>query len=320
MKIFLSSLFGCFAAVLLAGVPKSRYQVIIDCEPFGKMAPLVEVAPEPEPSQDPVRVKEESSKIQLCAMTFTPDGRVAVGLVDNGVQPAAYITLFDGDVSNGLTMLVSDLEEEFATFERDGVRFTLKLGLGLIETITPELLAERRAAEEVAVEEEKERKRKRPNSLAEQLIAMQMSLPPDIEAPPLPIPPDEDVEAFTRKFDPDKVEGEPQTETEAIIKAGTAELEEAAALGERPQDYLRRLVKHRQQEVERQQEEKKRAQEALDEALASGSYSEEEAQALRRETNIELMKRGVVPLSPVEDLSEEEQEEINAALDAGYEG
>jgi hypothetical protein len=192
--------------------------------------------------------------------------------------------------------------------------------LGLIETITPELLAERRAAEEVAVEEERERKRKRPNSLAEQLIAMQMSLPPDIEAPPLPIPPDEDVEAFTRKFDPDKVEEEPQTETEAIIKAGTAELEEAAALGERPQDYLRRLVKHRQQEVERQQEEKKRAQEALDEALASGTYSEEEAQALRRETNIELMKRGVVPLSPVEDLSEEEQEEINAALDAGYEG
>lgn len=320
MKFLLVTFSLLFATVLAARPTRARYQPIIDCEPFGPMADEASLSPTDIPQQDPERVKEESSKIQLCAMTYTPDGQIAVGLVDNGVNPAAYITLFDGDVCNGLTMLISDMDKEFATFERDGITFTLKLGLGLIETITPQSLAQQKEDEAQAEFEAEELERKRPNSLAEQLIAMQLSLPPDIEAPPLPIPPDDDAEAFTKKFNPDKLESAPQTEEEALIKAGTAELEEAVATGESPQDYLRRLVKHRQEEVQRQQTEKKRAQEDLDELLSSGNYSEEEAHELRRATNIELMKKGVVPLTPVDDLTEDEQNEINAALDAGYEG
>ena len=292
---------------------RSFYELIITSEPFGPMAPDEPEVAEEVIVQDPEKVKEESSKIQLCAMTYTPDGRTAVGLIDNGSNPPGYITLFDGDESNGLTMILSNLDEEYATFTRDGVMFTLKLGLGLMETITPELLAQRE--EEAILEEEAqaEIERKRPNSLAEQLIAMQMSLPPDVEAPPLPIP-ILDTEDFVREFDPNKERAEPETDEEALIQAGVAELHDAVAAGETPQDYLKRLVAHRQEEVKRQQEEKARAQKELDEQLASGTLSKETEDYLRRRTNIELMKKGVVPLTPVEDLTEEEQAEIDAAL------
>jgi hypothetical protein len=293
-----------FSSVLADGAlkPKPFYELIITSEPFGPMAQEAEAAVEDVVEQDPVKVQEESSKIQLCAMTYTPDGRTAVGLIDNGTNPPGYITLFDGDESNGLTLILSDLDEEFATFTRDGVTFTLKLGLGLIETITPELLAQREVEKVEEEIQEAEIERKRPNSLAEQLIAMQMSLPPDVEAPPLPIP-ILDTEDFVREFDPNKERAEPETDEEALIQAGVAELHDAVAAGETPQDYLKRLVAHRQEEVKRQQEEKARAQKELDEQLASGTLSKETEDYLRRRTNIELMKKGVVPLTPVEDLT-----------------
>lgn len=297
--------------------PRSYYELIISSEPFGPMA--AEAAPETDEilNQDPEKVQEESSKIQLCAMTYTPDGRTAVGLIDNGSNPPGYITLFDGDESNGLTMILSNLDEEYATFTREGVTFTLKLGLGLMETITPELLAQQEAQQEAERIEAETVERKRPNSLAEQLIAMQMSLPPDVEAPPLPIP-ILDAEDFTREFNPNKKKDEPQTETEALIQAGVSELNEAVATGESPQDYLKRLVEHRRNEVKRQQKEKALAQEALQQQLAEGNLSEETKDYLRRRTNIELMKKGVVPLTPVEDLTEEEQQEIDTALEAEF--
>ena len=307
-----------FQAGALIGVPKPKayYELIITSEPFGPMAVDTPIEEEVFPEQDPIKVQEESSKIQLCAMTYTPDGRTAVGLIDNGTNPPGYITLFDGEESNGLTMILSDLDEEFATFTREGVTFTLKLGLGLIETITPELLAQREAEQ---IEEEiqaEEIERKRPNSLAEQLIAMQMSLPPDVEAPPLPIP-ILDTEEFLKEFNPNKEKTEPQTEGEALIQAGVDELHEAVATGETPQEYLKRLVAHRREEVKRQQEEKALAQEELDRTLAeSGNISKETEDYIRRRTNIELMKKGVVPLTPVEDLTEAEQAEIDAALSA----
>ena len=311
-----------FPAFALAMAPKSRaaYDFIIKAEPFGPMAAEVFGAqPDPEtPVVTQEMVEEESNKIQLCAMTTTPDGRTAVGLIDNGIQPPAYIVLFDGEQSNGLELLISDLDREFATFRRDGITFTLGLGLGLMETITPELLAQRQAQAEEEEAAEAERKRKSANSLAEQLIAMQLSLPPDVEAPPLPIPIG-DAAAFTREFDPNKERAEPETETEALIQAGVDELKEAVATGESPQDYLKRLVESRQKEVERQKAEKQAAQAALDQELATGGLSDSDAEYLRRRTNIELMKKGVVPLSPVTDLTDAERAEIDAALSAPIE-
>lgn len=296
---------------------KAYYELIITAEPFGPMAAEVDINEEALSEQTLERMQEESSKIQLCAMTYTPDGRTAVGLIDNGTNPPGYITLFDGDCVNGLTMVLSDLEKEYATFQRDGVTFTLKLGLGLMETITPELLAQREVEQEEALSQEAEKERKRPNSLAEQLIAMQMSLPPDVEAPPLPIP-NVATEDFVRKFNPDKETNAPETDTEALIQAGVEELNDAIATGESPQAYLKRLVEHRQQEVKRQQEEKALAQEALTQQLSEGNLSEETKTYLSRRANIELMKKGVVPLTPVDDLTQEEEAEINSALEATY--
>ena len=317
MRRLLASLLLAAAALAQgAWEPRARehYALIIDKEPFGPMAAET-AGGEAVPEATPEQVREESNKVQLCAMTVTPDGRTAVGIIDNGANPPVYITLFDGESSNGLELIVSDLDREFATFRRDGITFTLGLGLGLLETITPELLAQREAeAQELAANDE-ERKRKSANSLAEQLIAMQMSLPPDVEAPPLPIP-HGDAAAFTKEFDPNKARSEPQTETEALVQAGVEELKAAVAAGESPQDYLRRLVAHRQQEVQRQQAEKQAAQNALDQELAAGGLSESDAAYLRRRTNIELMKKGVVPLTPVNDLSDSERAEIEAALNA----
>lgn len=309
-------------ALAVAMAPKGRaaYDFIIKAEPFGPMAAKVLGAqPDPEtPVVTQEMVEEESNKIQLCVMTITPDGRTAVGLIDNGVTPPAYITLFDGDVANGLELVLSDIDREFATFRRDGITFTLGLGLGLMETITPDLLAQREAEAEEEAAAEAERKRKSANSLAEQLIAMQLSLPPDVEAPPLPIPIG-DAEAFTREFDPNKERAEPETETEALIQAGVDELKASVEAGESPQDYLKRLVESRQKEVERQKTEKQAAQAALDQELATGGLSESDAEYLRRRTNIELMKKGVVPLSPVTDLTDAERAEIDAALSAPIE-
>lgn len=303
----------CLASSAFAMRERAYYELIIKSLPFGAMADE-EMADADEVVATPEEIQEESNKIQLCAMTITPDGRTAVGLIDNGTNPPAYITLFDGDEANGLELLLSDLDGEFATFRRAGITFTLGLGLGLMETITPELLAQRKleAEEEEFIEAEKERKK--PNSLAEQLIAMQMSFPPDMEAPPLPIPLG-NAEEFTKEFNPDKVEGEPQTDQEFLIKAGVAEMKEAIATGESPQDYLKRLVAHRQEEVKRQQQEKEAARAALEAEIATGTLSADAEAVLRRQTNIELMKKGVVPLSPVDDLTEAEQAEINAALE-----
>lgn len=313
------ALLGCAALLLCTPLPaalreRAYYDLIIASLPFGAMADSQMNEAVGETVATPEEIEEESNKIQLCAMTITPDGRTAVGLIDNGADPPAYITLFDGDTANGLELVLSDPDEEFATFRRDGITFTLGLGLGLLETITPELLAQRQQeAEEQEIAEE-EAERKRPNSLAEQLIAMQMSLPPDMEAPPLPIPLG-DAAAFTRKFNPDKKVTDPQTDQEALVQAGVSELEEAVKTGESPQEYLQRLVAHRQEEVKRQQAEKKAAREALEAEIATGTLSEDAEATLRRRTNIELMKKGVVPLTPVDDLTEAEQAEIDAALE-----
>ncbi len=294
---------------------RARYGLIVEREPFGPMAAVAGGGEGEVEAQDPQKVLEESNKIQLCAMTVTPDGRTAVGLIDNGSNPPALLTLFDGEASNGLEMLLSDLDGEFATFRRDGVTFTLRLGLGLVETITPELLAQRREREAQEAAQAAEADRRKPNSLAEQLIAMQMSLPPDVEAPPLPIPIG-DAEQFTKAFDPNKPDAAPETEREALVKAGVDELKEAVAAGESPQDYLKRLVEHRQKEVRRQQEEKRAAEATLKAELSADGLSKDDEAYIRRRTNIELMKKGVVPLSPVNDLSPAEQAEIDAARDA----
>jgi len=316
-RFFLLVLFamGAPAVVGAAGLnARDYYQFIIQCQPFGAIAANDAPAGVALSEQDQQKVQEESNKIQLCAMTITPDGQTAVGLIDNGVNPPAYITLFDGEEANGLEMLLSDLDGEIATFRRGGVTFTLGLGLGLIETVTPELLAQRKAEAEQLAAEEAEIERKRPNSIAEQLIALQMSVPPNVEAPPLPIPMI-DPEEFTREFDPGKEESEPTTEREALVKAGVAQLKESMAVGEAPQEYLARLVEHRNKEVRRQQVEQEAAEAALEEALATPGLSKDAQAALRRQANIDLMKKGVEPLSPVRDLSPEEQAEIDAALE-----
>ncbi len=315
MRIWPLLVMGLPILAFAAGYPKSRYQPIIDALPFGAMAEATATAA-PQQAATQEEIEELSNEINLCAMTITPEGRVAVGLIDNALDPPAYIVLFDSDEKNGLELVLSDYDREIATFKREDILFTLQLGLGLVETVTPQSLAEAKAAEAEAVAQAEEAKRKRPNSLAEQLIAMQLSLPPDVEAPPLPIPMG-DPEIFTRTFDPSREGEAPETEEQAIVQAGVEEMKAAIAAGESPQEYLKRLVEHRQKEVERQKEEKRIAQENIERDVAENNLNADEEAYIRRRTNIELMKKGVVPLNPVNDLSDDEIDEINTALDEG---
>lgn len=293
-----------------------RYECIIQAKPFGEIASAqsetdTQVVETLITSEE---VEEEANKLSLCAMTIMPDGEAAVGLIDNGVQPPANLLLKQGERSNDLEVLLVDYDNEIATFQRGEITFTLKYGAGLIETVTPESLAEeRRLKEEAALAEEETAINKRPryNSIAEQLIAMQMSLPPNVEAPPLPIPRG-DIASLTKKFYEDEEgedESEPQTEMEAIVKEGVEEMKASAQEGETAQSYLQRLTEHRQQEVERQKEEQEAARQTLQEQIIE---DEESAEYIRRRTNIELIKKGVVPLNPVTLTTEEEQELIDA--------
>lgn len=293
----------------------SRYELIIAKEPFGAMAAdaPAEGASAPMTAEQEEQVNQIVQQISLCAMTIMPDGRTAVGVIDSSQQPVAYTVLFDGDEYRGLSVVFSDYEEELATFEKDGLAFTLKLGKGLVETVTAESLEAERAAKALAEAEvaEPEPERRPFNSPAEQLIAMQMSLPPNIEAPPLPMIVG-DVAQLTKKFDETRADDEePQDDLDEVVKAGVEELKAAAQEGESAQSYIQRLTEHRQQEVKRQQEEQAVAQQVLEEEEAQAA-TDEDAEYLRRRTNIELIKKGVVPLDPVE-LTHEEEKELSEA-------
>ncbi len=296
------------------------YQSIIEAKLFGEIAAVEDDAQanqKPVNEATPEEVKQEAEKLTLCAMTIMPDGRAAVGLIDAGVQPAASLLLYQGDKANGLEVVIVDYASEIATFKRGEILFTLKYGAGQIETITQEMLDEKRAQETAALAKAKhDPKKPRYNSLAEQLIAMEMSLPPDVQAPPLPIPAGVDL---TKPFDPDaaKPQADPesqpaQAELDDIVQAGMAELKDAKLAGESPQSYIERLSAHRAKEFERQQAEKAQAKQDIEDALANQSLSEADRDYIKRRTNIELIKKGVVPLENIELTKEEEKELVKA--------
>lgn len=297
--------------------PFDHYQVIIDRMPFGAMASGVQSeADTPEDMQFVAaeEVQQLAAKLTMCAMSIMPDGRYAVGIIDSSVTPAVSHILSQGDGPvEGITLDLVDIESKVATFSKDGITFSLKLGVGIVETLTEETLAEeqRKREEEAAA---LAAAKPRPNTLAEQLLRMQTSVPPDVEAPPLPII-QGDMASLTKPFDPDQEKKEPEDEHDEIVQQGLEELKASVKAGETPQQYFERLQAHNREEARRQQAEKRAAAE-LEKELAKNLETEQERADLRRRINIELLKKGVVPLDNENIIltPEEEKELVNAGV------
>lgn len=310
---------ACFCALLPAVLTAqersfSPYQVIIDRMPFGAIEAeasadaLDQAGPPPEfvASQE---VQQMAAKLVMSTIAMMPDGRPAVGVTDASQSPAvSHILVVDDPPVGGLTLELVDFTGMVATFSKGGVPFSLKLGSGIVETMTPESLA---AAEKQRLEEAEAAAKPRANSLAEQLLRMQLSVGPDVEAPPLPMI-SGDLASLTKPFDPERKNEAPKDEIDEIVAQGIEQMRQSEAAGETPQQYLERLQAHQKAEALRQQEEKKAAL-SDEKELIKHARSEEEEEQIRRRLNIELMKKGVTPLEPV-DLTPEEEKEI---ADAG---
>ncbi len=298
-----------------AGRPFAPYQVIIDRQPFGPMAP--DPAP---PGTEPAgpapdfaateEVQQLAGKLVMSAMITLPGGQTAVGVTDTTRSPSVSHLIAQGDPPvDGITLELVDFTDKIATFSKSGITFSLRLGSGIVETLTPELLA-RREQQRLAEAAAREPPKPRYNSLAEQIIAMQMSVGPDVEAPPLPIITG-DLAALTKPFDPERPPEAPQTETDHLVAQGIEELRRSVEAGETPQQYIDRLQTHQRAEAQRQQQEKKIAAEAEKELLKNARTAADEAR-IRRRMNIELLKKGVTPLEPIT-LTPEEDRELKEA-------
>jgi len=130
-----------FLAVCLIGVsivwsaptaqPFSYYQPILDRMPFGTPPPNFDAAP-----VDPVAAKNEeqakverqnlAKRVNMSAVTVTPEGHTAVGFTDLAKKLNHYLLV--GETADGWKVLAADYDEETATLEKDGINVTLKLG------------------------------------------------------------------------------------------------------------------------------------------------------------------------------------------------
>jgi hypothetical protein len=172
-------------------LPFSHYEGILERMPFGKALPVsataaaavAAVAPPP---------PAFSNKLTLCAINRAPNGSLAVGFVDNGVNPPRNYYLDVGDSEDNFTVLNADIEQESAVIDKDGVSVTLKLpGSDRHVTSAMDLaaLAAAKFASLAQPDEDPIAPPSKPSftNVLEQLLSMELSIPPGVASPPLPI-------------------------------------------------------------------------------------------------------------------------------------
>jgi len=131
------------ATAATAAYDFSRYQIILDREPFGSPPPAPPVAAEPvEPAQPPPNqgfVRE----LRLCAIRETEDGELRVGFVNIRKKPEKFYWLYVGETSDdGIEVLDADYGEEKAQLRKDGHEFWLEMG-GVATAVVPAAQARR---------------------------------------------------------------------------------------------------------------------------------------------------------------------------------
>ncbi len=83
-------------------------------------------------AQELKQKQDVAKKVDLVAINRTPQGKIAVGLVDRTRQPPRNLYLNVGDGSFGYKILEADFSAETAVVEYNGVTIKLGLGKGLI--------------------------------------------------------------------------------------------------------------------------------------------------------------------------------------------
>jgi len=130
------------ATAATAAYDFSRYQVILDREPFGSPPPAPEPGPEPEsdPPQPPPPVVRE---LRLCAIRENVGGELRVGFVNIREKPQKFYWLYVGESSDdGIEVVDADYGEEKALLRKDGHEFWLEMG-GVATAAAPAATARR---------------------------------------------------------------------------------------------------------------------------------------------------------------------------------
>lgn len=243
--------------------PFSRYAGILNRMPFGQPPP-------PPPPPPPVVSRPPpppifASQLTLCAINRTLAGTVAVGLVDRSVTPPHNYYLDVGETENGLTVVTADFDAEVAVIEKEHYPVTLHLnsgpGAGGAPVVASEQSAIAVAANDGSLETplappEAEPPHKQAfSSCTEQLLAMELSVPAGVSAPPLPY--DEGMEGDVGKALNQVIVIEADdTEAVAALKENIGlakeELRSHLQNGGSFKSYLQVLKDRREEEIARQ--------------------------------------------------------------------
>ncbi len=118
------------------------YRPILNRMPFGALPANFNAVPtDPAVAQNEAQVKAEQQKlakqVNMSAVNVTPEGETAIGFTDLSEKPPVNYYLLVGAEGGGWKVVDADYDEETATIEKDGIRITLKLGQGLVDTAAP---------------------------------------------------------------------------------------------------------------------------------------------------------------------------------------
>lgn len=267
--------------------PFSEYEVILDRKPFGD---LVKASPQDQVAEDAAEAAraEEQKKneqalarqIDLVAVNITPRGKVAVGIVDKSAKPSRSLYLSVGESEFGYTIVDANFEEETASIEKDGTTITLKLGKGLVDTSAVKAAQEGSAADGM------------PQDAGAQSGGQARSPAP-----------------FSRI--PVRIDRGAQV-------GGNGESASSPPRGIRPAGvaarggYLEQLRRRNLESAQAAAAERSKMQEEV-KAMAE-SATKEAAAKREREINLELIKQGKEPLSPIELTPEEDAELVKKGV------
>jgi hypothetical protein len=102
-----------------------RYLAIVERQPFGLPPP----PPPPPPAEIPQPPAEKlaAKNFVLFEIVHTPAGEVMVGFADNGAKPPRNLLLALGEELDGYTVTAADFELETATILKDGLAVELRM-------------------------------------------------------------------------------------------------------------------------------------------------------------------------------------------------
>ena len=109
----------------------SRYDMIIERQPFGQEMVIEEptVTPEHEMALATAAAQAAEKELRLCFIFETNQGEIRAGFQNKTAKPGdpKSVMLGVGDSFRGMKLLAVNLEESSATLDRDGVRVNFSL-------------------------------------------------------------------------------------------------------------------------------------------------------------------------------------------------